>query len=153
MTLSPNGVGGFILRQILVPPVVYLDHWAVRLFSTEQALQDRFIEALHRSKGTWLFSNVNLFEFVAMTNLEQAASAEALLLRAMPALHVADTALDPGYLFQDGVAPHPDAPEENWILKDLGKRAHIAGGTWNTHTDLCKTLSTIAKSCSLFLPH
>lgn len=133
MTLQPNGAGGFIVNQKLRRPVVYLDHWAVRLFSDNHALQDRFVKALHRSRGTWLFSTVNLFEFVAMTDFGQAAAAEALLLRAMPSLHVADTTPDKGYLFPEGAEPHPEAPDEHWLLQDLGERAYIAGGAWNTH--------------------
>lgn len=113
--------------------MVYLDHWAVRLFSDDRPLQDRFIEALHRSGGTWLFSQINLFEFVAMTDLAQAAEAEALLLRAIPALHVADLTMDKGYLLRNGAPPHLDSPDEHWILQDLAARAAIHGGQWNTH--------------------
>jgi hypothetical protein len=97
MTITPNGLGGFRLSQSLVRPVVYLDHWAIRLFSQDMALQNRFITALHRSGGTWLFSTANLMEFTAMSDLEQAARGEALLLRVIPHLHVADTTIDKGY--------------------------------------------------------
>jgi hypothetical protein len=133
MTIAPNQIGGYSITQKLVRPVVYLDHWAVRLFSDDGPLQKRFIEALHQSEGTWLFSNANIMEFIAMTDLEQAASGERLLLRAMPALYVADTTLDKGFRFVDGVAEHPDAPDQHWLLHDLGARAAIVGGAWNTH--------------------
>lgn len=133
MTLKPNSFGGFRITQRLVRPVVYLDHWAVRLFAEDIPLQDRFIEALHHAGATWLFSTANMFEFTAMTDLTQAVDAERLLLRAIPAMHFADTTLDRGYLIEDGAPLHPDAPVENWLLKDLGARAQIAGGAWNTH--------------------
>lgn len=133
MTITPNGLGGFRLSQSLVRPVVYLDHWAIRLFSQDMALQNRFITALHRSGGTWLFSTANLMEFTAMSDLEQAARAEALLLRAIPHLHVADTTIDKGYHQQEGAENNADAPEEHWVLRDLGERARITGGRWNTH--------------------
>jgi len=133
MTIQALGDGNFRVTQKLQPPVVYLDHWAVRLFSENLPLQDRFVSALHGSEGTWLFSTANLFEFVAMTDLTQAVAAEKLLLRAMPSLHVVDVAGDKGYLLPEGAASHPDAPEEDWLLKDLGARAYIAGGAWNTH--------------------
>lgn len=133
MTIQPNGSGGFRVTQRLLRPVVYLDHWAVRLFAVDPPLQERFVAALHRSRGTWLFSVANLFEFTVMTDLSQAEAAELLLLRAMPAVHVADTTLDRGYLLAAGAPPHPDAPDNNWLLADLAERARIAGGVWNTH--------------------
>lgn len=133
MTIESTGLGGLRVRQRLLRPVVYLDHWAVRLFSETVPLQDRFIEALHSSGGTWLFSVANLSEFSEMTDMEQAQAAERLLMRALPAIHVADTTLDPGYLLEKGAPPHPEAPEQHWLLKDLADRAMIAGGVLNTH--------------------
>jgi hypothetical protein len=133
MSIQPNGSGGYQIRQTLKKPVVYLDHWAVRLFSDDEPLQNRFLSALHKSGGTWLFSTANLFEFTAMTDLIQAQATERLLSRALPALHVADTTLDRGYLLVEGAPAHPNAPEEHWLLKDLGERAMIAGGILNTH--------------------
>lgn len=132
MSIKPDGSGGYQIRQQIAEPVVYLDHWAVRLFSADEPLQDRFISALHRSGGTWLFSTANLFEFTAMTDLNQAQATERLLSRALPALHVADTTLDRGYLLVEGAPAHPDAPEEHWLLKNLGERARDAGGILNT---------------------
>lgn len=133
MTIQSNDLGGYWIAQRLLRPVVYLDHWAVRLFSEHVALQDRFVEGLHDSGGTWLFSAVNLCEFTTMTDVTQAEAAERLLLRTMPALHVADTAADKGYLFAAGAPPHQDAPDQHWLLRDLAERARIAGGRWNTH--------------------
>lgn len=133
MTITPNADGGFRVAQNLLRPVVYLDHWAVRFFSEDQPLQDRFLGALHHSGGTWLFSTGNLFEFTAMTDLAQAAAAERLLFRALPAVHIADPTFDKGYLLPEGAPQHPDAPDEHWLLKDLAERAYIAGGHWNTH--------------------
>lgn len=133
MTIQANADGGFRVTQKLLRPVVYLDHWAVRLFSDERPIQDRFVDALHRSGGTWLFSMANLMEFTAMTDLAQAERAEQLLLRAMPSVHVADTTLDKGYLLPGGAPPHPDGPDEHWLLSDLAERAAIVGGQWNMH--------------------
>ena len=131
--LIANENGGYTITQVLVHPVVYLDHWAVRLFSDEMPLQNRFVTALHRSRGTWVFSTANLMEFTAMTDLAQAAKGEALLLRAIPYINFADTTLDRGYYFEEGAEPHPDAPEQDWMLRDLEGRAKIIGGKWNTH--------------------
>ena len=69
MSIQPNGSGGYQIRQTLKKPVVYLDHWAVRLFSDDEPMQNRFLSALHKSGGTWLFSNANVYEFTAMTDL------------------------------------------------------------------------------------
>jgi hypothetical protein len=132
MSIHPDDSRGYQVKQQLMEPVVYLDHWAVRLFSEDEPLQDRFISALHRSGGTWLFATANLFEFTAMTDLIQAQATERLLSRALPALHIADTTLDRGFLLLEGAPAHPDAPEEHWLLKDLGERARIAGGILNT---------------------
>ncbi|MFN8793204.1 MAG: hypothetical protein ACK50K_02705 [Betaproteobacteria bacterium] len=78
--------GRLLVRQRLVRPVVYLDHWAVRLFSEDMSLQERFVDALQQSRGTWLFACANLMEFVAMTDADQAVAAEELLRRAMPSV-------------------------------------------------------------------
>lgn len=133
MTITATADGGYCLAQTLDRPVVYLDHWAIRLFSEDTPLQDRFLDALHRSGGTWLFSTANLMEFTAMTDLQQAAQGEQLLQRAMPSLYVADTTLDKGFLLPEGAPKHPEAPDKNWLLTDLANRAALVGGAWNTH--------------------
>jgi len=150
MTIKPNGYGGFIVAQRLQKPVIYLDHWAIRMFSDVQEVQNRFIAALHRAGATWLFSQLNLFEFVGMTDLQQATASEALLLRAMPNLHVADMTMDKGYLLPNGSPHHPDAPDEQWILQDLGERAYIAGGAWNTHRFLTDCITHREKLLPLY---
>jgi hypothetical protein len=132
MEIVRQADGRLLLRQRLVRPVVYLDHWAVRLFSEDMSLQDRFVDALQQSRGTWLFACANLMEFAAMTDLDQAVAAEELLLRAMPSVYVADLYSDPGFALPKKAAPSDDPPDEHWMLKDLAARAHIAGGTLNT---------------------
>jgi hypothetical protein len=132
MEIVRQADGRVLLRQRLVRPVVYLDHWAVRLFSEDMSLQDGFVDALQQSRGTWLFACANLMEFAAMTDLDQAVAAEELLLRAMPSVYVADLYSDPGFALPKKAAPSDDPPDEHWMLKDLAARAHIAGGTLNT---------------------
>ena len=124
--------GRLLVRQRLVRPVVYLDHWAVRLFSEDMSLQERFVDALQQSRGTWLFACANLMEFVAMTDADQAVAAEELLRRAMPSVYVADLYSDPGFALSKKAVPSGEPPDEHWMLKDLAARAHIAGGTLNT---------------------
>lgn len=133
ISIANNGIGSFHITQELVKPVVYLDHWAIRLFSQDLGLQDRFISALRSSKGTWLFSTGNLMEFTAMTDLSQAAAAEQLLERANPLVHFADLSLDQGYFLEMGAPFHPDAPAKDWLLHDLAERAQSKNGLFNTH--------------------
>lgn len=141
ISIANNGTGGFHITQELVKPVVYLDHWAIRLFSQDLGLQDRFISALRSSKGTWLFSTGNLMEFTAMTDLSQAAAAEQLLERANPFVHFADLSLDQGYFLEMGAPSHPDAPAKDWLLHDLADRAKNKNGLFNTHHFIQESIS------------
>lgn len=43
-------------------PIIYLDHWAVAKIASNSDCRDRFIEALHKSNGTLLFSSLNIIE-------------------------------------------------------------------------------------------
>ncbi len=135
MTIQPNGVGGVSIRQNFSTPLVYLDHWAVRRFSDDEALADRFIAALHAAQGTWLFSHMNLSEFTAMRDIPTARRVEALIQRAFPYFYVLDTVNDTPYFREDQTErPRaPDGPAEHWMLRDLGDRAVISGGTFNPH--------------------
>lgn len=51
------------VRQQLVPPVVYLDTWAICEFSENEALGRRLRGSLFRSRGTLALSDINLIEF------------------------------------------------------------------------------------------
>jgi hypothetical protein len=135
MTIQPNGVAGVSIRQTLSNPLIYLDHWAVRRFSNDDALADRFIAALHAAQGTWLFSHMNLSEFTAMRDIPTARSVEALIQRAFPYFYVLDTVADTPYFREDqaGRLSPPEAPDTHWMLRDLGDRAVISGGTFNAH--------------------
>jgi hypothetical protein len=135
MTIEPNGIGGLSIRQHFSHPLVYLDHWAVRRFADDVSLADRFIAALHAAKGTWLFSQMNLSEFIAMQDIPTARRVETLIERAFPYFYVLDTVDDTPY-FRERQADeprHPRAPDQHWMLKDLADRAAIAGGRFNAH--------------------
>lgn len=135
MTIEPDGIGGLSIRQNFSHPLVYLDHWAVRRFSDDVPLADRFIAALHAAKGTWLFSQVNLSEFIAMRDIPTARRVETLIERAFPYFYVLDAVDDTPYFRepQPDQPRHPRAPDVHWMLKDLGDRAVIAGGRFNAH--------------------
>ena len=127
-------MGGFSIRQSFSDPLVYLDHWAVRVFSADDALGARFIAALHSAGGTWLFSQMNLSEFTAMRDLATAREVEQLIQRAFPHFYVLDTVSEtPYFRNQPQRKRDPDAPDRHWMLKDLGERAAIIGGHLNAH--------------------
>ncbi len=129
MTIAPNAIGGLSLRQRLVRPVVYLDHWAVRRFSDEEQLGSRFIAALHAAQGTWLFSQVNLSEFCAMQDVATAHRVESLIEKAFPNFYVIDAVDDTPYFREEQPRlPRPaEAPDKHWMLEDLARRALITG--------------------------
>ena len=60
-------------RQRRMAPAVYLDHWALRRFSTTQELGDRLIAALRANGGTLVLSWANVAEFLAMDAMTTAA--------------------------------------------------------------------------------
>lgn len=113
--------GGYRMRQTLYEPVVYMDHWAVRKFSTEKALGSRFIAALHRSGGTLLLSLHNFGEFSGVSVEEQAVAAEEFFDLALPRMFVADFGADPGFIQPQG-RPTADGKQENLILGAMAKR-------------------------------
>jgi hypothetical protein len=50
-----------VVDASLRPPSIYLDHWALRLFSSDSKLRQRFLACI-RTKGTLLFSWANALE-------------------------------------------------------------------------------------------
>ncbi|MBT8585452.1 hypothetical protein G6655_02860 [Polynucleobacter paneuropaeus] len=150
MTLHPIEHNGFRITQEFQHPAVYLDHWAIRHFAENLEDQDRFIKALHRSHGLWLFSTANLFEFVAMTDISQAEDVERLIQRALPFFHLAEFAVDKGYIFEEGSFPGLHGPQKDWYLDDLAARASIVDGRWNTHRFIQDAISHREQLLPLF---
>jgi hypothetical protein len=72
------------LGQGDISPTVYLDHWALRMFSESQALSDRLTVALKQQNGTLALSWLNLAEFTRVTDEEQASKAETFLEKILP---------------------------------------------------------------------
>jgi hypothetical protein len=120
MRLEAKEGGGATAFQTLVRPVIYLDHWAIRLFGEDLTQQDRLVQALQGVGGTLFFSLQNLFEFTAMTDGRQAEEAETLLGRVIPNLYVADSFIDLGMFLRDG-QKHGDEHEKHVMLKMLIK--------------------------------
>ncbi|MET3441835.1 hypothetical protein ABIC94_002597 [Variovorax paradoxus] len=109
------------MRQSLVAPAIYMDHWAIRKFSEDLSLRDRFLAALNRSGGTLLLSLHNFGEFSGMTDEQQAAAAELFFDLALPRLFVADFGGDPGFMQRHG-RPTEDGKRENLILREMADR-------------------------------
>jgi hypothetical protein len=82
-----------------------------------------------------LFSQANLSEFIAMKDIETARRVEVLIAKAYPHLHVIDLTLETDLVRErDPHAPiDPDAPDPHWMLQDLGQRALITEGAFNSH--------------------
>lgn len=70
-------------------PAVYLDHWAVRLFSSDEALGRRFLQALKVSGGTLVVSHANLAEVTGPNDPKHAEEIAALLEAVLPNIYFA----------------------------------------------------------------
>jgi len=87
---TPTGYG---LQIQHVRPMVYLDHWAFRLFSSDAALASRFVGALKARGGTLAISWLNLGEYANVSVLESRRAAEAFVESALPAVFCIDVDL------------------------------------------------------------
>jgi len=81
-------------RQSFDSPTVYLDHWALRLFSEDMRLQTRFVHAIRAKAGTLLLSNITLTEFADLSDPRHCEQAEALLEQILPNVYFTDFAFD-----------------------------------------------------------
>ena len=88
---APDGVH---VRQSFVSPTVYLDHWALRLFSDDLVLQDRMVAALLEKRGTLLLSNISFAEFAKPSDRRHCIAAEAFIERVLPNIYFTDFAYD-----------------------------------------------------------
>jgi hypothetical protein len=85
---------GVHARQSFDPPTVYFDHWAIRAFSDDLSIQDRFVQALMSKGGTFLLSNLSLVEFARATDARHCCDTEAFIERLLPNVFFTDFALD-----------------------------------------------------------
>jgi hypothetical protein len=65
-------------------PTVYLDHWAVRLFSDDPVLQTRLVAALVQKKGTLLVSHISMAELGVASDPQHLIDAEAFFECCLP---------------------------------------------------------------------
>ncbi|MGK2951179.1 MAG: hypothetical protein ACSLEZ_02185 [Thiobacillus sp.] len=88
---APDGTH---VRQSFDSPTVYLDHWAIRLFSEELDLQDRFVDSLLAKAGTLLLSHISFSEFAALSDARHCDQAEAFFERLLPNIYLTDFDFD-----------------------------------------------------------
>jgi hypothetical protein len=88
---SPEGRS---VRESFDSPTVYLDHWAMRMFSDDCALQDRFVAAVSSKRGTLLVSTFSMAELGAASDPRHITDAESFLDRCLPNLFLTDFRLD-----------------------------------------------------------
>lgn len=86
--------GATKVKQSFGSPTIYLDHWALRLFSDDSDLQDRLVGTLIRQRGTLLQSNLSFAEFAREDDRRHAVAAEAFIERLLPNIYFSDFALD-----------------------------------------------------------
>jgi hypothetical protein len=107
---------GTHVRQSFDSPTVYLDHWAIRMFSDDPGMQDRFVNALMSKRGTLLLSNVSFIEFARATDVRHSRDAEAFIERLLPNIFLTDFALDK-VLAQERAEPNNE--RRFWPSADL----------------------------------
>lgn len=82
------------VRQTFDSPTVYLDHWAIRRFSDNQNLKERFVTALRETGGTLFFSHQNFVEFIGPDDATHAVNAEDFLEHVLPNIYFAQLDLN-----------------------------------------------------------
>lgn len=114
VTLDINGSGIPIVTQEDFPPAVYFDHWALRKFSQDPVLAQRFTYTLKGRGGTLALSWLNLVEFSKVTDHSQGRLAEEFYAANFPRIFFLDS--DPFSVIQrekeilTGLARVPVAP-------------------------------------------
>lgn len=86
--------GSVHARQSFNPPTVYFDHWAIRTFSDDLGIQDRFVQVLMSKGGTFLLSSLSLVEFARATDARHCRDTEAFIEMLLPNIFFTDFALD-----------------------------------------------------------
>jgi len=86
-----NAGGVPIAIQQDVAPTVYLDHWALRKFSQDSALAQRFTRTLEGRGGTLALSWLNLAEFSKVTDHDQGKMAEEFYAVNLPRIFFLDS--------------------------------------------------------------
>jgi hypothetical protein len=89
--LSIDANGSPQAAQRHVEPMVYLDHWALRMFSEDSSLGGRLQAALDARSGTLALSWINLGEFAKVADGGSVRKAEDFLEALLPHLFFIDS--------------------------------------------------------------
>ena len=90
LNLQINTIGEIQINQKMMPPSVYLDHWAMMTIAETPAIATKFKEVLLRRQGTLMISWMNLLEFSEITIKHQVDRVEDLLESISPNLGFID---------------------------------------------------------------
>jgi hypothetical protein len=105
-------------------PAVYLDHWAIRHFSSDEALSQRFLNALKSSGGSLVVSRANLAELTGPDDLRHAEEAAFFFESALPNIYFAlfniQDAIDQETRSRNSFIRLP-APPDIELLRAVGK--------------------------------
>ena len=104
------------MRQAFISPTVYLDHWAIRLFSDDIILQDRLVTTLLARGGTLLLSNFSFVEFARDDDRRHSVAAEEFVERLLPNIYFTDFAFDK---LHEQERREPDNRQRFWPSADL----------------------------------
>lgn len=103
-------------RQTFISPTIYLDHWAIRLFSDDIILQDRLVSVLLTQGGTLLISNFSFAEFARNDDRRHSLAAEEFIERLLPNIYFTDFAFDK---LHEQEQHEPDNSQRFWPSADL----------------------------------
>lgn len=121
--------------QTFAAPSIYFDHWALRTFSDDAALQDRLVQLVHSKEATFVLSVWNMVEFAGPSDPKHAVDAERFLDRLLPNIYLSDFNLEEA-LRKDDWALARDVrafmPPYRWALKMLGDRSASTGAPITT---------------------
>lgn len=114
---------GLHVRQSFDSPTVYLDHWALRTFSEDQAIQNRLVNGLLLKGGTLLLSHLSFAEFSRASDPRHCRDAEIFLERLLPNIYLTDFALDK--VHEQELKEH-DNTKRFWPSADLPQLKFLA---------------------------
>jgi hypothetical protein len=115
--LAPDR-GSLQTRQRLQRPLVYLDHWAFRLFSDDTELREALASALAERRGSLCLGRLNVLEFATVTDEAQLKAAQDFVQALLPGLFFLDTAMMP--VVERETAGEPSACADINLFADFG---------------------------------
>jgi len=116
------------IRQSFDSPTIYLDHWAIRLFSDNLQLQNRFVDALKIKGGTLLLSPFSFTEFSGAEDRRHCHDTEQFLDRVIPNIFFTDFAIDKTF---NREAKETNNVKRFWPSADLFSLKKLADTRYN----------------------